>query len=306
MSQKRTFPRPANRACFTHTEDVDSDVASTARVTAALRAGETARADALFQDPWAAVLAGPGLLATFAAQPPDIQSRAASYTIIRTRVFDDWLLATDCPHIVLLGAGFDTRAFRLRWPAGTQVWELDQAEVLNAKEVAMGGVPTRSGCTRRTVAVDLANEAWPTALATAGFRSEVPTAWLAEGVLPYLQPRAVETLVRLVSELSAPGSKFAADFVSTEFMAARNAYVATVVQPLNSAAGAVFRYGTNDPAALLSRHGWGVTSVQHPGDEDADFGRWVGPQNMGAGFFFVKAVRSWSREVAGTTSDASG
>ncbi len=66
---------------------MDSDVASTARVTAALRAGETARANALFQDPWAAALAGPDLLATFAAQPPDIQDRASSYTIIRTRVY---------------------------------------------------------------------------------------------------------------------------------------------------------------------------------------------------------------------------
>jgi len=285
---------------------VDSDVASTARVTAALRAGETARANALFQDPWAAVLAGPDLLATFAAQPPDIQDRASSYTIIRTRVFDDWLLTTGCPQVVLLGAGFDTRAFRLGWPTGVQVCELDHAKVLDAKETALTGVPTRSGCTRRALAADLADEEWPAALMTAEFRPEVPTAWLAEGVLPYLQPHAVETLVRLVSGLSAPGSRFAADFVSTEFMAARNAYVATVNQPMNSAVGAVFCFGTNNPSALLTHHGWGVTSVKHPGDQDADFGRWVGTQNMAAGFFFVMAVRPLPASSYEPSSDASG
>jgi O-methyltransferase involved in polyketide biosynthesis len=70
---------------------VDSDLASTARVTAAWRALEIARADPLFHDPWAAVLAGPDLLARLTAQPPDIQDRASNYTLIRTRVFDNWL-----------------------------------------------------------------------------------------------------------------------------------------------------------------------------------------------------------------------
>ncbi len=133
VSETTPFPRHTLALASGDTESVDSDIASTARVTAALRAVETARANALFQDPWAAALAGPDLLATFAAQPPDIQDRASSYTIIRTRVFDDWLLTTGCPQIVLLGAGFDTRAFRLGWPTGAQVWELDQAKVLDAK-----------------------------------------------------------------------------------------------------------------------------------------------------------------------------
>jgi methyltransferase (TIGR00027 family) len=271
---------------------VDSDVASTARVTAAWRAVETAHAQPLFHDPWAAALAGPDLLATLTAQPHDIQDRASSYTVIRTRVFDDWLLSVaSCPQIVFLGAGFDTRAFRLDWPADAQVWELDQATVLETKEVALEGVRTNSGCTRRAVVADLADDTWPAALRTAAFRPHVPTAWLAEGVLPYLQPPNVELLMRQVSALSAPGSRFAADFVSADLMAARNAYVATLSQRTNAAVGALFRSGINDPGALLTDYGWRVVSVRHPGDRDADFGRWVGPQTLGAGFFFVMAER---------------
>ena len=170
-------------------------------------------------------MAGPDLVAALTAQPPELQDRASSYTIVRTRVFDDWLLSTTgCLQLVLLGAGFDTRAFRLSWPTGTQVWELDQAQVLEAKEAALARVATDSGCARRhAVVADLAGDGWPAVLATAEFRPEVPTAWLAEGLLPYLQPEAVETLVHHVSMLSASGSRFAADFVSADLMAARNA-----------------------------------------------------------------------------------
>jgi len=158
---------------------VESDITATARVTAAWRARETARADPLFHDPWAAALAGPESIATLTAQPSDQQERASSYTIVRTRVFDDWLLSrTDCRQIVLLGAGFDTRAFRLSWPIGTQIWELDQAQVFAAKEAALAAVPTDSGCAHRhTVVADLASDRWPALLAAADFRWSTAKYW---------------------------------------------------------------------------------------------------------------------------------
>ena len=70
---------------------MDPDVASTARLTAAV---ETARAQRLFADPSAAAFAGTDVLAKLTSLPPEIQNRASSYTIIRTRNFDDWLLST--------------------------------------------------------------------------------------------------------------------------------------------------------------------------------------------------------------------
>src|SRR5215470_12192356 len=130
--------RQALRGRPSHTGRVDSDLSATARLTAALRALESSRADPLVLDPWAAALAGGDFVASLAGQPPYVQARAASYTIVRMRVFDDWLRSVaDCPQVVLLGAGFDTRAFRAAWPADTRLWELDQAEVLNRKEAIL-------------------------------------------------------------------------------------------------------------------------------------------------------------------------
>src|SRR5438128_3618200 len=108
---------------------MENDVAATARITASIRARETARPDGLFRDPLAEVLAGHEAMAAMQAMPELVRQRSSMYTVIRTRVFDDWLVTTlghGVAQVVLLGAGFDTRAFRLDWPPGVRVWELDQ------------------------------------------------------------------------------------------------------------------------------------------------------------------------------------
>jgi methyltransferase (TIGR00027 family) len=79
-----------------------------------------------------------------------MQDRASMYTVIRTRVFDDWLASTmgsanGVSQLVLLGAGFDSRAFRLDWPSGVRLWELDQAPLLAAKEAILGRVAATPG-----------------------------------------------------------------------------------------------------------------------------------------------------------------
>jgi methyltransferase (TIGR00027 family) len=263
---------------------VDNDLAATARVTAGWRAIETEREDALFRDPWARALAGADLVAEFASQPPELRQRGASVTIIRTRVFDDWLASRHCPQVVLLGAGLDTRAFRLSWPEGTRLWELDQPQILDAKDAVMSGVPPR--CTRHALPANLTGVLWPELLVAVTFNPRLPTAWLVEGVLPYLEPEDAERLLGTVATLSAPGSVFLADFVSQPFMAARNSYLASVA-PKGSA---LFHFGVDDPAALLADHGWQVDAVKRPGDPDAHFGRWALPPGA-AGFCFVNASR---------------
>jgi len=175
---------------------MDPDVACTARVTAAWRAVETARAQRLFADPCAAALAGPDVLARLTALQPEIQDRASSYTSIRTRSFDDWLVSpVGSTQIVLLGAGFDTRAFRLNWPTATEIWELDQAHVLETKEQVPRGVQDNSECARHSVEADFADHASSDALLRAGFRPSVATNWLAKGLMPYLQPTSVEKVL---------------------------------------------------------------------------------------------------------------
>jgi len=259
---------------------VENDVAATARITASIRARETARLDSLFQDPLAEVLAGPEAMAALHAMPQAVQDRSSMYTVIRTRVFDDWLATITGPEhsisqVVLLGAGFDSRAFRLSWPLGVRVWELDQAPLLAAKEATLARAAATPGCERHTLAVDFTDADWPELLTSAGLRSELPTAWLAEGLLPYLAPDVAIAMLDAVSELSPHGSHFAADVVDGASIITRNQYLAGLRQLSPSLKGASFQFGTNDPRQLLADHGWTTSSVMHPGDEGANFGRFT-------------------------------
>jgi len=259
---------------------MDNDIAATARTTASIRARETARADGLFRDPLAEVLAGPEAMAALSAMPEAVQARSSMYTVIRTRVFDDWLMSATGPdhavsQVVLLGAGFDSRAFRLDWPAGVALWELDQPALLAAKAAILAHAAPAPGCLRTTVAVDFAHPDWPAALPPAGFRPELPTAWLAEGVFPYLTPEVAVGVLDAVARLSPPGSLFAADVVDEDSIRTRNQYLAGLRQLSPGIKGAPFQFGTNAPAQLLADHGWSPSTVVQPGDAGANFGRLV-------------------------------
>jgi len=257
---------------------VDNDVAATARTTASIRARETARADALFRDPLAEVLAGPEAMAAFGAMPEAVQARSSLYTIMRTRVFDDWLTSTTAAaaglaQVVLLGAGFDSRAFRLDWRTGVALWELDQAALLAAKEAILAPSAPLPGCTRTTVAVDFADAEWPAALQAAGFRPELQTAWLAEGLFPYLTPHVAASVLDAAAALSATASQFAADLVDEDSVAARNQYLARLRELGPAVKGAPFQFGTNDPTQFLAAHGWSTLTIVEPADVAARFGR---------------------------------
>jgi methyltransferase (TIGR00027 family) len=254
---------------------------------------ESARSDALFRDPFAAELAGADIIGRFTAMPADVRDRFASYTVVRTRIFDDWFTsARGCRQVVLLGAGFDTRAWRLEWLPDTTLWELDQPDVLQAKAQVMDNVQVAAGCRRRTLATDLTVDDWPARLRADGFDPRRPTGWLAEGLLPYLLPEVAYAVLRHVSAHSAAGSQCAMDLVSAEFMTARNSYLTSTPATATTSGGAPFRFGVNDPHALLAQHGWRVDAVIQPGDATANFGRWARPQNMGSGMAFVMAFRA--------------
>ena len=259
---------------------MENDVAATARITASIRARETARPDALFRDPLAEVLAGPEAMAATQAMPEAVRDRSSMYTVIRTRVFDDWLSTTlgrghGVAQVVLLGAGFDSRAFRLAWPPGVRLWELDQASLLAAKAAILAGVAAVPGCERRSLPVDFDHADWPEALTSAGLRSEVPTAWLAEGLFPYLAPEAALGVLDAMRDLSPPGSHLAMDVVDEVSVTTRNQYLAGLRQLSPSLKGASFQSGTDDPRRLLADHGWATSKIMHPGDAAAHFGRFT-------------------------------
>ena len=113
---------------------------------------------------------------------------------------------------MILASGLDSRAYRLPWPAGTVVYEIDQPQVIDFKTTTLAGIGAEPTATRRTVPIDL-REDWPTALKAAGLDTTAPTAWLAEGLLIYLPPEAQDRLFDNITALSVPGSTIATEFV---------------------------------------------------------------------------------------------
>ncbi|MEU3353316.1 SAM-dependent methyltransferase [Streptomyces sp. NPDC037389] len=259
-------------------------VARTALLTAAQRARESARADALFHDPFAEALAGPpgmALLDAFGDTP---------LLSVRTRFFDEAVKSAvgyGGPHrLVIVAAGMDTRAYRLGLPGDVTVYELDRPEVLARKERLLDGTAAPT-CRRVGVGADLAAADWGEVLADAGFRAaDGPTCWLVEGLNQYLaEPDALALLDR-ISALSAPGSRLLTDFVPAALLSAPEA---RPLLRLMAEWGAPWRYGTDEPGALLAGLGWRseVRSFAEVGEE---LGRWL-PGGRELSGWLVEAVR---------------
>jgi len=144
-------------------------------------------------------------------------SRAApnDQIAVRTRFFDDFFIAATEAGVrqaVILASGLDTRAYRLPWPAGTVVYEIDQPQVIDFKTSTLADLGANPTAQRRTVSIDLRDD-WPTALRQQGFDVSQPAAWSAEGLLPYLPPEAQDRLFDNITALSAPGSQLATEHI---------------------------------------------------------------------------------------------
>ena len=199
--------------------DITSSVGVTALGVASGRAMETHRDDGLVEDPWAeAFVEAADMPVEMPTRPVDDETwaSASTYIGVRSRFFDDYFTrAVDAGlrQVVILASGLDTRAQRLTWPEGTRVFEIDQRAVLDFKDAVLAeqDAPTAGGGAERVlVRVDLRQD-WPAALRDAGFDPAAPTAWLAEGLLPYLPAQAEAELFARVHELSAPGSRIAVE-----------------------------------------------------------------------------------------------
>jgi methyltransferase (TIGR00027 family) len=137
---------------------------------------------------------------------------------VRTRFFDDFFIAATEAGVrqaVILASGLDTRAYRLLWPAGTVVYEIDQPQVIDFKTSTLADLGANPTAQRRTVSIDLRDD-WPTALRQQGFDVSQPAAWSAEGLLPYLPPEAQDRLFDNITALSAPGSQLATEHISDQ------------------------------------------------------------------------------------------
>lgn len=205
------------------TWDITTSVGSTALFVATARALEAQKPDPLAVDPYAEIfcraVGGPpaDVLDGEAPEHPlktaDFGESFVNFQGARTRYFDEYFRrAADAGvrQVVILAAGLDSRAYRLDWPAGTTIFELDRPQVLEFKREVLTSHGAQPRAERREVAVDLRDD-WPQALRDSGFDPARPSAWIAEGLLIYLPATAQEQLFTGIDGLAGPGSHVAVE-----------------------------------------------------------------------------------------------
>jgi methyltransferase (TIGR00027 family) len=208
--------------------DLATSVGATATMVAAARAAASRRPIPVINDPFAEPLVravGLKLFTKVASGELDFADvddgvgfpRMVDTFAARARFYDEYFAeagSAGLRQVVIVASGLDARPYRLSWPAGTTLYEIDQPEVIEFKTTTLSELGAVPGAEHRPVGIDL-REDWSAALQRAGFDATQPTAWLAEGVLiGFLPPEAEVRLLDNVTALSAPGSKFAADYGS--------------------------------------------------------------------------------------------
>ncbi|MDI3313394.1 MAG: class I SAM-dependent methyltransferase [Mycobacterium sp.] len=203
--------------------DITTSVGVTAVNVAAARALEAQKPDPLAVDPYAEMFCraiGGDWADLLDGKAPDHPLKSSefgehfvNYQGARTRFFDDyfrWAVESGARQVVILAAGLDSRAYRLWWPDGTTIFELDRPQVLDFKRRVLTVHGAQPRAERREVAVDL-REDWLQALRDNGFDPSRPSAWLAEGLLVYLPATAQEQLFIGIDTLAVCGSRVAVE-----------------------------------------------------------------------------------------------
>jgi methyltransferase (TIGR00027 family) len=222
--------------------------------TTAAHAAEALRPAPFVLDPWAADFLH---AARFRGGPPGegaMQRLLPDWQVVRSRFFDDYLLTaarSGCRQVVVLGAGLDTRAFRLHWPTGVHLFEVEVPSVLAFKDRVLDGSPVT--CGRRTAVGADVTGAWGEELVAAGFDPGRPTAWLCEAPLYFLRPDQVTDVVATMTELSADGSTFGAECVNAR--AVDSPFVAPFLNAL-ATIGAAWNWQLAEPEEWWAEHGW--------------------------------------------------
>lgn len=240
------------------------------------RALETERADRLFADPWAQHLVNAsGWVPPSSGQT--ILGRAgptgASWLVIRTRFIDDALLDTvrrGCRQVVLLGAGLDTRALRLTWPAQTRIFEIDNGDVLDFKQAVLRDIGATVDLVSEHVLlpVDVTQDVTGP-LVAAGFSPSAPSVWVAEGLMLYLTAEENDNLLVSVSSLAVAGSRLILTLTSAGQHAREETAAAQGCGVHNPF---WVSDGPDDPAGWLAKFGW-QADVVHPGERAHAYGR---------------------------------
>jgi methyltransferase (TIGR00027 family) len=241
--------------------DLASSVGATATMVAAARALASKEPDPLISDSYADPLVRAvgndffirlidDVLSTSDADDGNVARLLADWIAVRTRFFDDFFIQSGLGQAVILASGLDSRPYRLPWPVGSVVYEIDQPKVIEFKSTTMASIGATPTAEHRAVSIDLRDD-WPDALHRNGFDETQPTAWIAEGLLVYLPPEAQDRLFDNITALSAPGSQLATEY--------------------NPDAGAVIGEGAKTMNAQWREHGFDVDLSQlfYPGERNS-------------------------------------
>ena len=247
-------------------------VALTSLLVAAMRAAETKRSDSegrLFSDPFAETLAGDQGLNLMQRALNEVGDQPA--IAVRTAFMDEKFMRAlndGVRQIVIVAAGMDSRSYRLNFPEGTKVFELDQPDVLKYKDEKLANV--KPNCLRKAIAVDLREE-WPRKLLEAGFNRKERTLWSVEGLLMYLNETQVIALFDKINTLASTKDIllfdiFTRNLLDAPHMKKQLKFLASI--------GASWNFGTNDPEKFMGKLGWSLAMIQ-PGEYAPE--RWPFP-----------------------------
>ena len=261
--------------------DITEGVGATALGVAWSRSEEAASDCPLFTDPYAQLFVDAAMNRGWQLPPHYMLERIRSiggYAASRTKWFDEFFIAAGANGIdqaVILAAGLDARGWRLPWVDDTVLYEIDQPKVLEFKAQTLAqhnAIPSVSRYV--AVPIDLRQD-WPKALCDTGFDVAVPTAWAAEGLLPYLPADGQDLLFERINELSARGSRvggesFGGGFFDCDYLARRREQLRRlreeagddVSQKVPDTEDLWYIEDRTDVADWLTDHNWEVSAVE--------------------------------------------
>ncbi len=278
--------------------DLASSVGVTATIVATSRALAAQGPEPLLDDPYAEPLVrAVGLAASLRIldgdrpedDPTQKRNTSTEQMLVWTRFFDEFFTSATEAGIgqaVILASGLDTRAYRLEWPAGTVVYEIDQPQVIEFKTSTLADLGAAPNAEHRAIGIDLRDD-WPAALRAGGLDVDQPTAWSAEGLLPYLSSEAQDRLFDNITALSAPGSRLATEHIPDQAAAEQGRQRFTERWQREGfdldAADLLYQGERNFVGDYLTNHGWQVRI--HPASELYQRNGFTTPDDEAVGSF---------------------